>query len=182
MIENRIIGHGEEAPDQLLANPKNFRVHPLIQQDALTSVLKNVGIVQSVIVNQRTGFLIDGHLRVAIAMRENVEKIPVVYVDLSDSEEAEILASFDPISALAATDQEKFEQILVDAKDMDASLKNILTDHNQMMQRLMENMDQKSTEAPSQILVIGVCRDARQQREAVGALRALGIETRTKDS
>lgn len=24
---NRIVGHGEEAPDQLLANPMNFRVH-----------------------------------------------------------------------------------------------------------------------------------------------------------
>jgi hypothetical protein len=25
---NRIIGHGEEAPDQLLANPRNWRIHP----------------------------------------------------------------------------------------------------------------------------------------------------------
>ena len=25
---NRIIGTGEEAPDQLLANPANWRIHP----------------------------------------------------------------------------------------------------------------------------------------------------------
>ena len=31
---NRIVGHGEEAPDQLLANPKNWRIHPKAQQDA----------------------------------------------------------------------------------------------------------------------------------------------------
>src|SRR6266704_2927845 len=32
---NRIVGHGEEDPEQLLANPKNWRIHPKNQQDAL---------------------------------------------------------------------------------------------------------------------------------------------------
>jgi len=32
---NRITGTGEEAPDQLLANPANWRIHPKAQQDAL---------------------------------------------------------------------------------------------------------------------------------------------------
>jgi hypothetical protein len=32
---NRISGAGEEAPDQLLANPANWRIHPKAQQDAL---------------------------------------------------------------------------------------------------------------------------------------------------
>ena len=32
---NRITGSGEEAPDQLLANPANWRTHPKAQQDAL---------------------------------------------------------------------------------------------------------------------------------------------------
>jgi hypothetical protein len=31
---NRITGTGEEAPDQLLANPTNWRIHPRGQQDA----------------------------------------------------------------------------------------------------------------------------------------------------
>ena len=34
---NRIVGTGEEAPDQLLANPRNWRVHPKAQQDALAA-------------------------------------------------------------------------------------------------------------------------------------------------
>jgi len=29
---NRITGHGDEAPDQLLANPRNWRIHPAGQQ------------------------------------------------------------------------------------------------------------------------------------------------------
>ena len=29
---NRIVGEGVEAPDQLLANPQNWRTHPKFQQ------------------------------------------------------------------------------------------------------------------------------------------------------
>nr|MBA3627289.1 hypothetical protein [Chloroflexota bacterium] len=57
-------GHREEAPDQLLANPKNWRIHPASQQGALASVLDDVGWVGQVLVNRRTGHLVDGHLRV----------------------------------------------------------------------------------------------------------------------
>ena len=60
---SRIVGHGEEAPDQLLANPRNYRIHPKAQQDALEGVLSEVGWVQNIIVNQRTGYVIDGQAR-----------------------------------------------------------------------------------------------------------------------
>ena len=33
--KNRIVGHGEESPEQLLANPKNWRTHPKEQREAL---------------------------------------------------------------------------------------------------------------------------------------------------
>lgn len=56
---NRIVGEGMEDADQLLANPRNWRIHPKAQQDALEGVLREVGWVQRVIVNQRTGFVVD---------------------------------------------------------------------------------------------------------------------------
>jgi len=99
--KNRIIGNGEEAPDQLLANPHNWRIHPKFQQDALAAVLDEVGWVQEVIVNCTTGHLIDGHLRVQLAMRRDEPTIPVKYVELSEEEEALVLLTLDPISALA---------------------------------------------------------------------------------
>ena len=43
---NRITGSGEEAPDQLLANPANWRIHPKAQQDALAGAIDAVGWVQ----------------------------------------------------------------------------------------------------------------------------------------
>jgi hypothetical protein len=128
-FRNRIVGHGEEAPDQLLANPANWRIHPKAQQDALAGVLEEVGWVQNVIVNQRTGFLLDGHLRVQVALRDGVEKIPVTYVELSPTEEALILATFDPLAAMAGTDQEKLAELLHEvgtgSADVQAMLGNL---------------------------------------------------------
>ena len=85
---SRIIGEGEEAPDQLLAHPLNWRIHPGAQQAALEGVLDDVGWVQRVIVNKRTGHVLDGHLRIALAMRHGAPTVPVLYVDLDDREEA----------------------------------------------------------------------------------------------
>ena len=110
--QNRIVGHGEEAPDQLLANPRNWRIHSQAQQDALSSVLEHVGLVQSVVVNQRSGFVVDGHLRVALALRSEQATVPVTYVDLTDEEERVVLASLDSITAMAGTDEEKLSELL----------------------------------------------------------------------
>ena len=97
--------------DRLLANPSNWRIHPKQQQDALGEVLDRVGWVQDVIVNQRTGFVVDGHLRVAMAISRS-EAVPVVYVDLTEEEEALVLASIDPLSAMAGKDTEKLNELM----------------------------------------------------------------------
>ena len=78
----------------------------------LAAVLAEVGLVQSVIVNERTGNLVDGHLRVKLAMRKHVPLIPVCYVDLSPEEEAKILATIDPLSAMAGRDQAMLDELL----------------------------------------------------------------------
>ena len=58
-FQSRIVGEGFEAPDQLLANPLNWRRHPKNQQDALEAMLRTVGWVQRVIVNKTTGHIVD---------------------------------------------------------------------------------------------------------------------------
>lgn len=118
--KNRIVGYGEEDADQLLANDANWRIHPFFQQTALSEILEKIGWVQSVIVNKRTSeewgadrfveTVVDGHLRVSLAISRE-EKVPVVYVDLSPSEESLTLATFDPLSSLAATDFSKLREL-----------------------------------------------------------------------
>ena len=87
------------------------------------SVLDNVGWVQEVIVNQRTGNLVDGHLRCQLAARNGETEIPVKYVDLSEDEEALILATIDPIAGMAATDKEKLDELINDIQTEDEALK-----------------------------------------------------------
>ncbi len=109
---NRIVGYGEEAPDQLPAHPSNWRSHPRGQQEALASVLGEVGLVQAVVVNRTSGHLIDGHLRAELAIAAGQPTIPVVYVELSEEEEQIILASLDPIGAMATADRDKLSELL----------------------------------------------------------------------
>lgn len=109
---NRIVGSGEEAPDQLVANPRNWRTHPGEQRDALRGSLSTVGWVQQVLVNQRTGHVVDGHARVEEALSRGEASVPVLYVDLDPDEEALVLATLDPISAMANTDDAKLADLL----------------------------------------------------------------------
>jgi DNA modification methylase len=125
---NRITGSGEEAPDQLLANPANWRIHPKAQQDALAGALDAVGWVQQVLVNRRSGFVVDGHARVALALTRGEATVPVLYVDLNVDEEALVLATLDPIGAMAGRDDEKLRALLADVTVDDAGLLALLGD------------------------------------------------------
>jgi DNA modification methylase len=101
-------------PTELTANPRNWRKHPKAQQDALADVLDRVGWVQDVIVNQRTGLLVDGHARLELALRRGEASVPVVYVDLAPDEETLVLATLDPLSAMAEADQEALDSLLAE--------------------------------------------------------------------
>jgi len=110
--KNRIVEFKEMPVAELIENPKNWRKHTSKQEQALFGVLTEVGVVQNVIFNQRTGRLVDGHLRVSLATKNGESTLPTTIVDLSDEEEDLILATLDPLSALAGTDAEKHALLL----------------------------------------------------------------------
>jgi hypothetical protein len=116
---NRVVAFTEIDPEQLLANPKNWRIHPTTQRAALASMIDEVGFVDPVIVQAGTDLVIDGHLRTALAISEGQPTIPIQYVDLDDQEADLILMSLDPIGTLAVTDREKLQELrdLVDLED-----------------------------------------------------------------
>ena len=125
---NRIVRYGEAAPAELRRNPRNWRTHPRAQQDALAGVLTEVGWAQGVVVNERTGHLVDGHARVDLAVARKEPAVPVVYVDLSAEEEAKVLATFDPLGAMAGADRERLERLLEEVTTDDAALRQTLHD------------------------------------------------------
>ncbi|MFL6725142.1 MAG: DNA modification methylase [Sphingomicrobium sp.] len=97
-------------PADLKDHPQNWRRHPHRQQRALRDALQEVGWAGALLYNQRTGRLIDGHLRKKIARKG--EKVPVLVGSWSEADEAKILATLDPITSLAETDQHALEELL----------------------------------------------------------------------
>ena len=79
-------------------------------------MLGDVGWVQNVVVNRTTGHVLDGHLRVELCLSRGEPMVPVVYVELDEAEEALVLASLDPLAAMAATDKAKLAALLEAAK------------------------------------------------------------------
>ncbi len=125
---NRIIGQGEQPASQFLANPNNWRAHPQNQRDALRGALNEVGWVQRVIVNRRTGYLIDGHERVWEALQNGDAAVPFVEVDLDEAEEAYVLATLDPIGAMAAADKEQLDALLREVQSGEAGIQAMLSE------------------------------------------------------
>jgi hypothetical protein len=108
---NRIVGHDVVPAEDLLANPKNWRIHPQNQQQTLEGVLDEVGWVDEIKVNQRTGFVVDGHMRASMAIAKG-ETVPVAYLDLSDEEENLVLASFNPVAGMAVADEAVLNELI----------------------------------------------------------------------
>lgn len=126
--QNKIVGYGEEAPDQLLAHPRNPKIHPKRQQQALDRAISDIGWLTGVIVNQRTGHVIDGHARVELAISRGEPTVPVAYVDLDEVAELKALATFDPIGSLAVTDQQKTDDLLKDLALADVDFAEMVRD------------------------------------------------------
>lgn len=136
---NRITGSGELPTSSFLANEGNWRIHPKNQQDGLGGVLGSIGWVQDVIVNRRTSeewgadrgveTLVDGHLRVTLALRQGDDTpVPVKYVDLTPAEEATVLATLDPIAAMAASDRDKLDSLMRQVQSDDERVQALMAD------------------------------------------------------
>jgi len=122
----RIVGVGYEDPEQIMANPLNWRVHPQSQQAAMKGILRSIGWVDTVIINRTTLFLVNGHMRVQIALSERQRRIPVQYVELTEAEEAAVLKTFDAIGLLAVRDPRLDEELMAAVAERDASLVDIV--------------------------------------------------------
>ena len=109
---SRIVAHGDAAPANLVAHPLNPKVHPRAQAEALAAILGDRGWISEVVVNRTTGRLLDGHLRVELALARGEPSVPVTYVEIAEDEEPLILATFDPIGALARTDSAALDALL----------------------------------------------------------------------
>lgn len=170
---NRVVGHADVAPDQLLANPWNWRIHSHLQEQALKGVLGDIGWVRAILVNIQTGHVVDGHLRVSSAITEGEATVPVDYVDLSEDEEKAILATLDPLAGLAGTDDAKQAELMADLHATgSAALKDTLGKLKPVSFVARESK-------PMVYGVIVECKNATETAQLLERLRADGLQCRT---
>jgi ParB-like chromosome segregation protein Spo0J len=120
--QNRIVESGAASPQELAKgmHPLNWRGHPENQREALEEALDSLGILQPVLFNRQSGRVIDGHLRIELAVLKGQPLIPVNYVELTDDEEALALATLDAITEQAQPIPEKLAALLERTREMTA--------------------------------------------------------------
>ena len=125
--KDRVVGFERRPAKDFQANALNFRRHPNAQRDAFRGLVSELGFAGAVLENVRTGNLIDGHLRIeeALSVDENM-LIPCVQVDLSEAEEKLLLASYDPISAMATVDKDVLDCLLREVSTGDSAVQEML--------------------------------------------------------
>jgi site-specific DNA-methyltransferase (adenine-specific) len=111
-------------PKTLTPNPKNWRRHPKAQKEALSSVLGQVGWAGALLWNERTSHLIDGHLRRDVV--PDGDPVPVLVGSWTEEQEALILATLDPLAAMAESDASKVQALLDGLGEQDAAVQAVL--------------------------------------------------------
>jgi hypothetical protein len=178
----RITGFETKPASAFKFNALNWRRHGDDQRAALRTMLGDVGWVQGVIENKRTGNLIDGHARIEAALADDPQQaVPYLVVDLSPAEEKAVLATLDPIGAMAETDPEVVAQLYKETiADMPA-LEELLTSlHYEDEPDDSETADTKTVEFRQTYKIVIECSSVRQQKKIGRLLDQQGIEYSAK--
>jgi hypothetical protein len=111
----------------LLPNPKNWRSHPDRQRDILKGLLAEVGFADALLARETPDglMLIDGHLRAETTPNA---KVPVLVLDVTEAEADKLLATLDPLAALAETNQEQLDGLLENISSANAAVAGLLSD------------------------------------------------------
>jgi hypothetical protein len=179
----RITGFETKPAASFQFNPLNWRRHGDTQRDALRTMLGDVGWVQGVIENKRTGNLIDGHARIEEALRDDPKQlVPYLVVDLSPAEERAVLATLDPIGALAETDPAAVDQLyketIAEMPDLDALLRTL----HYEAEADTEEPETKTVEFKRTFKIVIPCASARAQKKITKLLDDQGIEYQAKQT
>lgn len=124
---NKIVGHEEWPAHKFLANPKNYRIHPRHQQEVVAGALDEIGWIDEVKVNVNTGVVVDGHLRITLALRKGDDTlVPVALVDLTQEEEDLALAVYDLSTQMAVVDKDKLTALAEEIKTKSPAIRDML--------------------------------------------------------
>lgn len=145
-FQNRIVRTCETDPKTLLEHPLNARVHPPEQSRIVKAMFSEFGWIGEILVSQQTGRILDGHLRVKIAVQFGEESVPVRYVNVTEEEEALIVATFDQVGAMAAIDHHAVLQVSKQAEVENAIVRAVIAADAHASNRIIQ-AEQERAEA-----------------------------------
>jgi hypothetical protein len=167
---------------ELRPNPRNWRLHPPHQQDALRGVLAEVGYASALLARELadgTLMLIDGHLR---AETTPDAVVPVLVLDVDEAEANKILLTHDPLAAMATTSDEHMRGLLSEVQTESAALRELfdsLSKEQGAWSRQQEGSEPRpEVNIPESYQVVVECRDEDDQQSVFERMRAEGYRCR----
>jgi DNA modification methylase len=109
----------------LIPNPANWRRHPERQRAALRGLLREIGYADALLARREGEYLvlIDGHLRQGL---DPDQIVPVLVLDVTKAESQALLATLDPLAALALPDPEALARLLETVKSSSGAVNDLL--------------------------------------------------------
>ena len=127
-IRDRIKELRRVKASELAPNPKNWRTHPQAQQDALRGLLAEVGYADALLARELPDGsleLIDGHLR---AETTPDQEVPVLILDLTKEEADKVLATLDPLAAMAEANKQALGELLASIESESEGVEKMLAE------------------------------------------------------
>lgn len=133
-IRNRIKALRIVKASELKPHPKRWRTHTTEQRSALRGLLEEIGFADAVIVRELRGGtlqIINGHL---VTEEAGDAKVPALVLDVTAAEAEKLLASLDPLAAMAGVDRDALTALLKEvafqSDDVNKMLAELATQHN----------------------------------------------------
>lgn len=183
-IRDRIKELRRVRAEELRPNPRNWRLHPPEQQDALRGLLAEVGYADALLARELTDgtlMLIDGHLR---AETTPDAVVPVLVLDVDEQEADKILLTHDPLAGMAAISREHLDELLADVHTGSAAVRGMLNsigkarDADGASAPIPRPVEPPEVTVPESYQVVVECRDEVDQQAVFERMRAEGYRCR----
>lgn len=179
-IRDRIKSFRRVKARELLPHPRNWRTHSREQQDAMRGVLAEIGYADALLARELPDGslqLVDGHLRAEVAADALV---PVLVLDVSEAEALKLLATLDPLAAMAGADAEMLGALVGDVatenEAVRAMLKQLVADNPTIVADNDSALD--DVIIPETYQVVVECADESEQRTVFERMTAEGFKCR----
>lgn len=176
LIKDRIKELRRVPASQLIPNPKNWRTHPEKQRNAIQGVLAEIGYADALIARELPDgslMLLDGHLRAETTPNQEV---PVLVLDLDEAEADKLLATLDPISAMAGKSDELYADLIAEMETSSAAVRELLDQTLGTAEDLKAALPQTEAVIPTIFQIVVDCESEDEQRELYERFRGEGLK------